>query len=597
MNLSYRPEIDGLRALAVSTVVLYHANIPGFGNGFIGVDIFFVISGYLITSIIVKQQAQDEFSYREFIVRRARRILPALLVVMLAFIPFALWLMLPDPLENFGQSLVATSFSANNILLWLTTGYWDLASEYKPLLHTWSLGVEEQFYIFYPFILLLCLKLPLRACYACLVILAVISFAFMVYSLQNDPAGAFYLLHCRAWQLLTGGIAGLASIHMKIERRPLLAGLGLILNLIALISWPGVKIPMQITLLLVTAGTALYLVWSDKSGKIGWIFTRQPVIFIGLISYSLYLWHQPIFAFIRIAMFEEPSMAHFGLGILAACGFSVLSWKYVEKPFRSATITSSRFFWTATGISMTVIVAIGMTLNLSGGLPQRLEYSGSSVPSGATIAYNERIKRLLPSTVPATGTDRPVVLIAGNSFARDISNVLLEAGLDSSLFLLYREHMSPCVSDWSGPERRLASSVDMIIFASGAYAQDCVDQTLRLDAPVKFVGPKQFGHNLNPLVRYSPEMRSTIRLPILEEIRLKNANQVKSIGDRYVNMINILSEDGKNIRVADDHGSLLTTDQIHFSRAGAIFAAEHLHELLPELLELARPDRNSNAEH
>lgn len=161
MSLAYCPEIDGFRALAVGVVVLFHAWFPGFSHGFVGVDIFVVISGFLITSIIAREQAGAGFSYGDFVLSRVRRILPALVVVMLACLPFAWGLMLPDPLENFGQSLIATTFSANNILLWLTTGYWDLGSDYKPLLHTWSLGVEEQFYIFYPFLLLaLCLQVP-----------------------------------------------------------------------------------------------------------------------------------------------------------------------------------------------------------------------------------------------------------------------------------------------------------------------------------------------------------------------------------------------------------------------------------------------------
>ena len=151
--MKYRPEIDGLRALAVIPVILVHSGFELFSGGFIGVDLFFVISGYLITTIIIEDIEKKKFSIINFYERRARRILPALFFVMLVCIPFAWAWMLPDPLENFGQSLVASVLFVNNVLLLITSGYWELASEFKPLLHTWSLGVEEQYYLFFPLFL------------------------------------------------------------------------------------------------------------------------------------------------------------------------------------------------------------------------------------------------------------------------------------------------------------------------------------------------------------------------------------------------------------------------------------------------------------
>ena len=150
--MHYRPEIDGLRAVSVIPVIFFHAGLEFFKGGFLGVDIFFVISGYLITLIILNDLDKGNFSLSKFYERRARRILPALFFVICCCVPFAYFWMLPDPLENFGQSVFATIFFANNVLLWMTSGYWDLASEFKPLIHTWSLAVEEQFYIVFPLI-------------------------------------------------------------------------------------------------------------------------------------------------------------------------------------------------------------------------------------------------------------------------------------------------------------------------------------------------------------------------------------------------------------------------------------------------------------
>lgn len=160
MHISYRREIDGLRAIAVIPVMIFHAGFNFFEGGFLGVDVFFVISGYLITSMILVQQSNDQFSYSLFYERRIRRIIPALLIVMIACIPFAYFMMQPDDLENFGQSLISTTLMSNNILLYITSGYWDLTSAFKPLLHTWSLGIEEQYYLIFPILIsgLLCIK-------------------------------------------------------------------------------------------------------------------------------------------------------------------------------------------------------------------------------------------------------------------------------------------------------------------------------------------------------------------------------------------------------------------------------------------------------
>lgn len=589
MSLSYRPEIDGFRALAVTTVVLFHAKIPGFENGFIGVDIFFVISGFLITSIIAREQAGEGFSYGRFVMRRVRRILPALVVVMLACIPFAWWLMLPDPLENFGQSLVATAFSANNILLWLTSGYWDLSSDFKPLLHTWSLGVEEQFYILYPMLLVLALRLPIRACYILMAAMAALSFWLMVRALQTDPAAAFYLLHYRAWQLLIGGIAGLLFLRARWGERPALAAAGLALVLLSLIP---LGLPMPVLLGLATLGTALYLLFARAEGLVTWVFTRPPVIFVGLVSYSFYLWHQPVFAFLRVAFFETPGQMAFGLAIVLAFGLSVLSWHFIETPFRSARRIGSGGLWAFVGGGMAVAVIAGMSFHLANGLPQRLGSVAKAEAAGMSIAYNERVRRLLPRDIPAGVGDRPVVLITGNSFARDFANVLLEAGLGEDLVLLYRDDLSLCAFAWSDTDLALIEKLDMLILARDDYETRCIEDTLAtvqaMDLPFFAIGIKHFGTNINPLLRLSPTGRAAARLAVPEDVRARNETWKARMAPVYLDVLAILSDDGGGtIRAADDDGVFLTTDRIHLSKAGAAFVAERLPTLIPGILALA----------
>jgi peptidoglycan/LPS O-acetylase OafA/YrhL len=205
--MEYRREIDGLRALAVIPVILAHAGIEIFSGGFVGVDIFFVISGYLITTIILDELEQGDFTIVKFYERRARRILPALFVVMFATTIVGYFLLMPDEYKNLGQSLVATSLFSNNVLLGITSGYWDLASEFKPLLHTWSLGVEEQYYIFTPIVLMLAWKLSKKSIPLLLWIIFAKSLLFSIWFVYISPDWAFYILPTRAWELAIGGIA------------------------------------------------------------------------------------------------------------------------------------------------------------------------------------------------------------------------------------------------------------------------------------------------------------------------------------------------------------------------------------------------------
>ena len=213
MHMKYRAEIDGLRALAVLPVILFHAGFELFGGGFIGVDVFFVISGYLITTIIISEMGEGKFSIVNFYERRARRILPALFFVMAVCIPFAWMWLSPFDLRNFGQSLVAVSTFSSNILFWLESGYFDTASELKPLLHTWSLAVEEQYYIIFPLFLIATWQFGHIWILALLSLIFLVSLGIAQWSAVNAPSAAFYLLPARGWELLIGVFAAFYLKH------------------------------------------------------------------------------------------------------------------------------------------------------------------------------------------------------------------------------------------------------------------------------------------------------------------------------------------------------------------------------------------------
>jgi len=235
--MDYRREIDGLRALAVLPVILFHAGFETFSGGFVGVDVFFVISGYLITTIILAELEQGKFSIVNFYERRARRILPALFLVMLVCIPFAWFWLLPSDMKDFSKSLVAVSVFASNILFWRESGYFDTAAELKPLLHTWSLAVEEQYYVLFPLFLMLFWKLGKRWILVTLGVVFVASLAVAQWAAYEKQAAAFYLLPTRGWELLIGAFS--AFYLSKVNREEFGKGLSEVAG------WLGVALIMS----------------------------------------------------------------------------------------------------------------------------------------------------------------------------------------------------------------------------------------------------------------------------------------------------------------------------------------------------------------
>lgn len=246
---AYRPEIDGLRAVAVLPVIFYHAGFSTFSGGFVGVDVFFVISGYLITSLLLSELSRGKFSIVDFYIRRARRILPALFLVTLCCIPFAWMWMLPMQFDSFGKSLVAVVAFASNILFWLESGYFETSAELKPLLHTWSLAVEEQFYIFFP--LMLAGLFALARCrhpdgassrgrrwaFAMIVILSLCSLAAAHFGARHFPSANFYLIPTRAWELGAGALCAFLSFDRERQGNPWLAAAGLTMIVVAILTF------------------------------------------------------------------------------------------------------------------------------------------------------------------------------------------------------------------------------------------------------------------------------------------------------------------------------------------------------------------------
>lgn len=376
----YRPDIDGLRTLAVFPVVLFHANVVGFSGGYIGVDVFFVISGFLITSIIQAELKRGDFSIVRFYERRARRILPALFSVMFASVVAGWFFLTPAKYEQLGESMLAALLFVSNFWFWQNSGgYFAGPTDYLPLLHTWSLAVEEQFYIFFPILMMVMYRLGRRWLIPAVVVLVLASLLLSVWATPRMPSAAFYLLPTRIWELGFGALLalGLVPVSARKSIRELAATLGLLAILVPVFvydrstDFPGLAaVPPAL-------GTAL-IIWAGikKATWVSRFLAIKPMVWVGLLSYSLYLWHWPIMAFLRERLFTvhlEPILQVVALSSSFAMAW--LSWRYIERPFRDRkqfNFSAARIF-RLSGTGMLVLALVACALLFTSGLHQRFD--------------------------------------------------------------------------------------------------------------------------------------------------------------------------------------------------------------------------------
>ena len=378
--MKYRSEIDGLRALAVVPVILFHAGFKAFSGGFVGVDVFFVISGYLITTILLNELEAGNFSIVRFYERRARRILPALFFIMFLCLPFAWFWLLPQDMKSFSQSLVAVSVFASNILFWRTSGYFDTATELKPLIHTWSLSVEEQYYVLFPLFLLVAWKLGRRWIAVLLFTIAVISLALAQYFSTRSPSAAFYLLPTRAWELMIGALVAFYYTEHNIKKHrhsfsQIFSLIGLALITYAIVAYNNQTPFPSIYALAPTLGAALIIVFSTKDTLVGKLLSSKLFVGVGLISYSAYLWHQPMFAFARHRSLDEPSLWLMCALAIAALPLSYLTWRFVERPFRNKHTFNRKQVFIFAFIGSFMFGGVGLIGHITNGSPNRFQFA------------------------------------------------------------------------------------------------------------------------------------------------------------------------------------------------------------------------------
>ena len=381
--IKYRPDIDGLRALAILPVLLFHAGVPGFSGGYVGVDVFFVISGFLMAKILFEDWRNGRIDFLSFYERRVRRLLPALFFLLAGVFLVGVFVLLPHELKRLGADSVSVILFGSNFPFWLRADYFDTAAQQNPLLHTWSLAVEEQFYIVFPLALWFAFKLkrPL----ALMALAALLSLSVAAYGAWNHPSATFYLLPTRAWELLVG-----AFVAAPILRPPtaLLAQAAGVLGGASVLApmflysdatpFPGLAAapPCLGAAMLIWAGAQRHLVAR--------LLAFTPLVWVGLISYSLYLWHWPIIVFGRLLVIDADTFAFRTAALALSFAAAWASWRFVERPFRrrSVAATRARAFWSA-GASAMVGVVLAAAVVLADGLSFRIPAQAQAIEAAA----------------------------------------------------------------------------------------------------------------------------------------------------------------------------------------------------------------------
>jgi peptidoglycan/LPS O-acetylase OafA/YrhL len=426
--IAYRPDIDGMRAIAVLAVVAYHINKDALPGGYLGVDMFFVISGFLITSIIWREMQGREFTIRRFYERRIRRILPALFALLAVTSALAFLFLLPADLIGYGKSQFSTLAFVANIYFWRDTDYFSRLAETKPLLHLWSLSVEEQFYILFPPFLLLVGRFWRGGVIPVVIGLVALSLGGQVFAQYiGGNAPAFYMLPTRAWELGLGAVPALLPAEFKLERRvsEIAAALGgalvlwsLIMPLDKLTLWPPAAVTVAGSALMIAAGIRNMPL---AARALSW----RPIVLVGLISYSLYLWHWPVLVYAKYFLVRDLSL----IEILAALGvmfaLATLSWRYVERPFRSRRIPIRTVLICAAACAI-VLGAFAFALVRGGGFPERLNPAAARINESVSLNYRCSVDEFLRvgamrgcvMNLPSRDPDQAEVVLFGNSHAQ-----------------------------------------------------------------------------------------------------------------------------------------------------------------------------------
>lgn len=598
--MTYRKDIEGLRGIAVIAVVLFHLGyLP---NGYLGVDIFFVISGYLITGLLYNESKNDNFSILRFYERRIRRIIPLLLFITGISMILGLILMLPDDLENLSQSVVATNFSANNYLLWITySDYWSIKSEFKPLLHTWSLGIEEQFYLLYPWLFLIFFRSKRIVLTSVILLITIVS--LVLFLLADDQTSKFYLIQYRFFELAVGGLGILLNLeNLKFSSLiyKVLASITLI-GLLLVILFPF-TLPNDISLISIVL-LSIYTIVSGIRSKApnilyNSILSNRGLVHIGKISYSLYMWHQVIFAFTKYSYIETIDWKTAILLIILMYLLSLFSYYFIEQPYRNRQNLSFKHLISLLSISFIIVTIIAFYTYSKGGIIRDFDaldiklddYNGKynlfQKSDNIHKAFNEKVRTL---DKDFDNSDKTKILVIGNSFGRDVVNILNNCDLKENIEIRYFD------IDKLGKENSIKNRIDssdIIFLSTYHYFDQKILDTLETAAgtiidkdKIYVFGIKDFGHNNGIPYRKYHDIKdfNQYSLTLGKRIIDINENMKTTWGQKYIDILHEIKI-GKNVRIFTPQGKFLSQDTDHLTPAGAQYLAKKLNYRLQEII-------------
>ena len=637
---NYRPEIDGLRAIAVISVIIYHSYItfldykilPG---GFLGVDIFFVISGYLIASIILNEIREfNKFSFINFYERRARRILPALLLVIFSCLPVAYFILMPGEIIEFSYSLISSlAFISNIFFYYAGLVYGAENTLLKPLLHTWSLSVEEQFYLIFPILAILIIKFAKKYFFHILILGFFISLFYSIVTSQNNTELNFYIILSRSWELLVGVL--LATLEQKYKRffnkkiiSEIFSIVGLILIIFGFCFYSDqMKLPSYLSLLPV-GGTALIIWFASEDGVITKILSTKILVGIGLISYSLYLWHFPIFSFIRIGGFDPSKLNIFIISIFFIFVFSFLSFYFIEKPFRNKKrIARSKLILTTISAILLLIVVSAYAIYKNG----EINYKNTAINNALmspeyddqickfstgdpnffleenafTIRFNQCLKTKNKKFILVIGDSHGVDLFNSLSSLSSydfiiglnqkncrpvnnkdciFSNALYFAKMNKNKIkaILFKMKGSYMLTDISGGKFERLSSYRKI-----PIKKEIINQRLFYYAKLKkinydtyFIGPHlepniKINRNIYKVLKNEESIKPLINFDLVEVDKyLKSIEYIENIKFNYISTIDLINYDYKNDFLVDNKFTFSDTD--HWSKFGESYFGEKI---------------------
>lgn len=565
--MKFRYDIQGLRALAVIVVFIFHLGYMK--NGYLGVDIFFVISGFLITGILNKEFLNGSYSIKNFYLRRIRRIIPLVLLINIIAIIIGYIIMLPDDYENLAQSVIATNFFSNNILQYVTTGnYWEVANDFKPLMHTWSLGIEEQYYIIFPLIFILLTKRKNKL-FLILLILTIISLLSFVFT--KNAGIAFYMLHTRFFELSIGGLVALKKDQLKDNR--FLSDLILVLLCIILFFDFGLSNTIKVILSVIF--TSILIGINNQNSIANKILSFKPIVFIGTISFSLYMWHQLIFAIYRYLYGSNINFIASVLLFIITFLLSTFSFYFVEDYFRKEKNISTKKLLLLTGSFFIISTVFSLLIYSRGGIIKDfpiLNLTNKNAKRGVNSEYNDKIYKLNNSFK----TDKIKILIIGDSFGRDWANVLLESSLKNKIEVRY---ISDVMNDSKADE--LLKSCNLVFLSYYRFYPLNEFNEFRNKYDFKgsyyIVGVKNFGDNSGIYynnVNNNPycEQKAEVQKPILDT----NYKMKYCYRSKYVDILEILKDKNDMVNVFTDDCKLISQDTRHLTQAGAIYIGKQI---------------------